>query len=391
MKSAVSFGFSKILARYSVSSMSLVAANEAVRLGPSDAEAYQARARILSRMGFELDASKDIEIAVSLRPRHNSLWLESGNLREANGDAESALIAFDTAVRLSPYYGHSRWQRGNLLIRMGRYEEGFNDLREATTKNSQFLPGLIDLAWGISRGDPNRTEQLIGIRDDQARLTYVRFLARKGRGAEALQELQGLSTAISGVTREELITFLIQTKCYREAFVLWRGTSPNPTNTRLIQNGSFEDDLNLDESGFGWRLLQHELITFALDVNAAENGARSLRISFSGFKDRSAVLSQLLPVEADQTYQISFAFKTQDLVTAGVPILQVVEADSGQILGSSAPLQTVGGNWTKGELDFKTGPVPSPLMIRLVREDCNEPVCPIFGHLWIDSFVLVSS
>ena len=75
------------------------------------------------------------------------MWIELGNTREELGDNEGALAALDRAVRSAPYYAHPHWQRGNLLLRLGRYDEAFADLRQAAASNRKYFPNLMELAW----------------------------------------------------------------------------------------------------------------------------------------------------------------------------------------------------------------------------------------------------
>src|ERR1051325_10936562 len=163
------FGVSRMFVRYALATNSIQGADEAVQLAPSDPEAHRARATIFNRLQKPDEAAKSLQKATALRYRDDYLWIELGNTREDLGDTEGALAALDQAVRWAPYYAHTHWQRGNLLLRMGRTNDAFNDLRRAATANQKYLPNLIDLAWGISKGDLKTTQSLININDDTER------------------------------------------------------------------------------------------------------------------------------------------------------------------------------------------------------------------------------
>ena len=388
MKSAASFGFSKILSRYSLVTNSLAAANEAVKLTPNDAEAHRARAIVLNNSGLKEDASKEMEAAVSLRPRDDLLWLDVGMLRDSYGDTDSAVVAFNHSVRLAPHYGHPRWQRGNLLVRLGRYDEGFSDLRLAAASNRDFLPGLIDLAWGISREDAQLTQQLVQFQDNQARLALSRFFARRGKNLEALEQFREITTPISEDARADLVLTLIQSKAFPEAFEIWKSGSANVNSTGIIQDGGFEQELILDQSGFGWQAPKYDNVIFALDVNDPHSGARSLRVTFDGYDNKASVLSQLFLVKSGRSYLVSFALKTKDLVTGGLPALKIVDANTGQSLGSSPGFQSGTNGWTTLSVGFKTAPASTAVLMRLERNPCSTSPCPIFGHVWLDSFAV---
>jgi tetratricopeptide (TPR) repeat protein len=388
MKSAASFGLSKILSRYSLVTNSGAAANEAVKLTPNDPEAHRARAVVLNNSGLKEEAAKEMEVAVSLRPRDDLLWLDVGMLRDGYGDTDSALVAFDHSVRLAPHYGHPHWQRGNLLVRLGRYNEGFADLRLAAASNRDFLPGLIDLAWGISREDAQLTEDLVQFQDDHARLALSRFFARRGKKVEALEQFRRITTPISEDARADLVRTLIQSKAFPDAFEIWKSGSANMNSTGIIQDGGFEQELILDQSGFGWQAPKYDNVIFALDVNDPHSGARSLRITFEGYDNKASVLSQLFLVKPDRSYRVSFAVKTKDLVTGGLPALKIVDANTGQSLGSSPGFQSGTSGWTTFSIDFKTARASTAALIMLERNPCSTSPCPIFGHVWLDSFAV---
>ena len=115
---------------------SLTAAETAISLQPSDAEAAFARGSLLKLSGQAERALADFERAVSLRPRDYYLWLELALARDEIGDTEGALTSLNEAVKLAGYYAQPRWQRGNFFLRIKRYDEGFADLRRAAESNS---------------------------------------------------------------------------------------------------------------------------------------------------------------------------------------------------------------------------------------------------------------
>ena len=386
MKYAASFGLSKILGRFSIASNSLAAANEALALTPSDPEAHLARSILLNRIGRGAEATQEMELAVSLRPQDDYLWLEVGNLRDSNGGQDSALVAFDNAVRLAPHYGHTHWQRGNLLLRLGQYDRGFNDLRFAASRNRDFLPNLMDLAWAISGGDPSKTERLVGFDDSEARLSLARLYARHGKASAALAQVRALRS-IPEAARGDLIRSLIQARAYVEAFELWRNSIADRTSTFSIQNSDFEQNLSFEDVGFGWKVLRSDRVKIALDVNNPHTGSRSLRITFEGYDNPDAVVSQLVLVQSQHTYKVSAWVKTSDLVTGGLPVLVIVDANDGAKLVGSTPFASNTNDWTNVSFEFEAPP-SGAVYLRMERLACSSSPCPIFGQVWLDSFDL---
>jgi tetratricopeptide (TPR) repeat protein len=352
IQASARFGFSRLLSRYALIANSIPAADEAVRLSPFDPDAHRTRATVLNRLQLTAEASKSLESATSLRYRDDYLWLELANTREEIGDTPGALAAFDQAVRWAPYYAHTHWQRGNLLLRMGRYDEAFAELRTAAAANRSYVPNLIDLAWGVSRNDLNTTKQLIQLNDRE---------------------------------RSSLIRFLASRKALRDAFEVWSGS--DSTRSPTLFNGGFEDQILLNDATFGgWTLAPEQTKNkLAIDVTEKFAGTRSLQISLGGeWNPGTSLLSQTVIVEPNKTYRVFVSVKTKDLVTGGPPVFTVNDGVNNQLLGKSESLPTGTTSWVKLQFEFTTLATSEAAVIRLQRNNCDSSPCPIFGTLWLD-------
>jgi len=383
MRDAARIGFSRLLTRYALTTNSLPAADQAVQLTPADPEAHRARALILNRLRRPDEAVASLELASSLRNGSEDLWIELGNTREELGDSEGALAAFDEAVRAAPYYAHTHWQRGNLLLRMGRYEQAFTDLREAAAKNEKYFRNLLELAWGLTR-DAKQTEALLQFRADKDRLAFARFLAQRGKGTEVVDQVRLLSAPLSGENKDELVRLLAASRRFGEAFELWQGRQPEAG----IVNGSFEEPLVLDNVIFHWNLLQGQSkVKLALDVSEKARGAKSLQVVFDGeWAPGATLLSQTIVIEPGRRYQLKFFVKTRDLVTGGPPQIVLTDAINDRILAKSDPFPSGSGSWSEMNVEF-TAPSQSAV-ISLMRDNCAPAPCPIFGVVWLDGFSL---
>ena len=386
MQATARIGFSRLLARYALLENSLPAADEAARISPSDPETHRARATVLSRIQMPEQAVKSLETATSLRSRDDLLWVELGNAREELGDTQGALAAMDQAVRWAPHYAHTHWQRGNLLLRLGRFDEAFTELRTAAAANRTYLPNLIDLAWGISRADIKTTENLIQIKDDSERLALIRLLARKGEGKETLDQLHLLQAPPPVDTKNELARLLFAAKCFRDAFDVWRTADQKPA----LFNGGFEEQLVLSDAGFGGWILSPDQTKskLAIDVSQKFAGTKSLQITFDGnWTPGAPLLSQTFIIEPSKTYRVTFSVKTKELVTGGPPVFTVNDAASNQLLGQSENFPST-GSWSKLSFDFTTLATSDAAVIRLQRNNCEPAPCPIFGVVWLDEITI---
>lgn len=386
MQAAARIGFSRLLTRYAIGANSLAAADQAIQLTPADADAHRARATVLSRLGQFPEAESSLETATRLRPAHASQWLELGTIREELGDSDGALAAFDQAVRCAPYYGQTHWQRGNLLLRVARYDEAFADLRQAAASNRKFLPNVIDLAWGLTKGNVEETAALLQINSDSDRLEFARVLARKGKGEEVFAQTRLLTTPLSDENTQELSRLLFAAREFRVAYDLAAG--PQPIE-RFI-NGGFEQPLLLNGSPLGW-VLAHPQTTPKLAVDVAEKagGQRSLQISFEGEWNASrAALEQTILVQPGKRYRVTFSVKTKDLVTGGPPRIVLTDAMNNQIIAKSDAFPSSTSEWQQMKVEFTAPPLSEAVVIRLARDNCSSSPCPIFGVVWLDDFTI---
>jgi Carbohydrate binding domain. len=384
IQASARFGFSRMLARYALIENSIPAADQAAKLTPSDPDVHRSRATILNRVQRPAEAAQSLATATSLRYRDDTLWIDLANTREDLGDTAGALAALDQAVRWAPHYAHTHWQRGNLLLRMRRPAGSFAELRLATTANPAYTPNLIDLAWGISGGNIGTTESVLEIKDDTVRLALIRYLARKGKGREVADQLAKLNQSPSTETQNEFARLLFAAKAYREAFDLWRAVNHN---TELPINGSFEEPIAFNDAGFGWIIAADQKSHAAIDISEKFGGAKSLQINFDGaWPPGTPLLSQTVVVEPGKTYRLSFAVRTKDLVTGGLPVILVIDANNNELLGQPENLPTATTPWRTLNLNFTTTATSQAVIIRLLRNTCDSSPCPIFGTLWLDEF-----
>lgn len=382
MREAARIGFSRLLTRYALVTNSLPAADQAVQITPSDPEPHRARALILNRLRRPAEAEASLEIATSLRAGPEDLWIELGNTREELSDREGALAAMDQAVRVAPYYAHTHWQRGNLLLRMGRYDEAFAELRDAAARDRKYFPTLIDLAWELT-ADAKKTEAVVQVRNDDERLTFARFLAKKGKGIEVVDQVRLLTTPLSDENRDELTRLLSASK----SAIGYTFLRSDGKKVEEILNAGFEEPVLLNDSMFGWTAPRGRTKPrLAVDVSEKLSGQRSLQVSFEGEGD--AELSQTIVVRRGASYRLGFAVKTKDLVTGGPPRIVLTDATDNQILAKSGAFPSSTGAWQEWSVEFTAQ--SELVVISLVRDNCPSSPCPIFGVVWLDDFWLKS-
>lgn len=385
--SASRAGASRLLANHGLLATLPAPAGVAVQISPSDAEVRHVRALVLADTGETVEAAREFERAVALRPHYYFLWLELGRARDRIGETEGALAAFNEAVRLAPYYAQPRWQLGNFLLRAGRREDAFAELRRAGASNPKLLPAVINLAWGMYNGDAHLVEQAVQPETLTARLRLARFFIARGRAMEATRLLRAAGD-IPDQIRRSMLTQLLNARQFPEAFELWAG-GRNTGGVATINDGGFESGIPVSEQGFGWRAARDvQAVRASLDANQPLAGARSLRLDFSGHSESSArVVSQLMLVEPSTRYRMSFTARTEEVLSIGLPVVVVIDANNGRAIGQSEALSRGTSDRRDYTVDFVTQETMRAVLISVQRQTCRAP-CPIFGRVWLDAFSL---
>lgn len=396
INSAARAGASRLLANYGFITAQLAATDLAVQFSPTDARAHYIRAYLLLNDGEFAASVKEFERAAAVRPDHYVLWLDLGRARERAGDTEGARLALAEAVRLAPFYAQPRWQLGNILLRSGRREEAFAELRRAAESNPTLFPATVSLAWGMYGGDARSVAQAVQPQTVAARLELARFFASHDRAREAVEIFRAAGESVSAQDRRALLTDLITAKRFPEAYEIWASEGNANDGARSsngvahITDGGFESDINLEGVGFGW-LVAPDVKTarVSLDVNQPYAGQRSARVEFNGNSTPSTpVVSQLVLVDANARYRLSFSARTEEIVTGGLPFVSVTDADNGNVLAQSQPLSRNTNGWQSDAVDFSAAEKTRAVRISLQRQSCDASPCPIFGRIWLDAFSL---
>lgn len=382
-------GFSKLLSEYGSATGSLAATSRALHFGPGDATAHFAQATVFAEAGETDQSLPEFKRAVALRPDDYFLWLQLGTAFDADGNDENAQAAFQRAISLAPTYAEPHWQLGNLLLRRGEAVTAFNELHYAAHSDPERQAALMDLAWGFYQGDVPQVLRVIRPETDAARIQLASFLRKQGKAEASIDLLRRVSSA--KVERRQLARELIDAQLFAQARTVWMLDSESDEVKRGgIFDGSFETAIDLNEAGFGWRAAKARTIDFAVDSASPNSGTHSLELSFHGEMDPTvAILSQLVLVEPRSRYRLSFAARTRDLISGGLPIVTVRQwGGDSQLIAESSPLTNGTSGWRTVALNFESGEQLQAVAINIQRQRCVSYPCPIVGRAWFDSFVL---
>lgn len=383
-------GFASLLYSFAARTNQPDAANAAVILSPRDAQAHYIRGAALEAKQDLSGAIAEYSQAISLRPRDYVLWLALAHARELNGDRTGAIAAANEAVSRAPFYAQTHWQLGNLLIRAGHRDGGFNELRMAAASDPELLPMVIDLAWRLGGDNREYVMQAIQPRGPEAYKALAEFFRKRGQTQQAIAMFQAAGIAAEP-ERRSYMESLIAARQFKEAFALWTKEAryPDGPERPLMNDPGFEQGSDLDEPGFGWRAKKAPGLALSLDGANPKEGKWSLAVAFNGESDPGRpVISQLVLVAPRARYQLHFAARTEDLVSGGLPYLSVTDATTQQVLGQTDAFPQTSSGWRDYTVDFTAPENATAIQITVQRQPCSKTPCPIFGRLWLDDFSL---
>jgi len=383
---AATSGYAPLLTEKALAAGDVQAAQRAAQLSAGDPRTHVVLGALLEATEDSASAIQHYQTAVALRPDDYVLRLQLARAQELRGDATSAISSASIAVLLAPSYSQPHWQLGNILIRAGRDDGGFSELRQAAATNPQLLTSIVDLAGQLSGDRPDYLAKAIDPKTPEAYRALFSYFKKRGSTANAIHWLQAGRES----TREErrgFLTELVAAKKFDDALRVWWIEHPPDPDTEILENGGFEEETDLTEPGFGWRAGNPDKsVVFSLDNVTPKEGRQSLRIDFNGATAGGDLISRLVLLPGH--CKLSFSFRTDNLVSGGPPYVVVVDAITGKPLAQTEIFPQTTDGWRDAVLEFTPTDPSGAVRIALQRQNCSAPQCPIFGKLWLDDFFL---
>jgi Flp pilus assembly protein TadD len=393
------WGFSSTLAE---SPPNLEVAQFAARLAPDDPQAHYTLAvlRRRSLLPEELpEALRQYEEAARLSPNDYRLWMELGRVRGQTGDFTGGEQALRRAVELAPSYSLPHWYLGNLLLRAGRTDDAFAELRRAADAHPwELRPQVFNLAWRVYDADVPAVAAAVG-NSATVRAELTTYLLKQKRLDDARHMWLSLSQAEKREQRpagEALLRTLVEARRFHEALEVEReiapeGATPGPEIGRLL-NGGFDEEVAAPGKSFwGWQIAPGPQLQPGLDPRLRHGGARSLRLVFNAYSMPSITnVSQLIAVAPGSRYRLQYHVRAEDLKSVSMLITEVVDTgmEPGRMLATAGPLANGTSDWQAVTLDFNVPAQSEAITVRLNRAPCPYQACPLFGKVWYDDFDL---
>ena len=371
----------------------------AVASAPNDPQTHYALAVLNEKTFLAEDLSASLtgfERATALAPNDFRLWLALGKARERSGDAAGAELALRQAARLAPNYMPVQWTLGNVLLRRGKVEEAFTEIRRAAEGSDVYRLSAAATAWQISGGNLADVKKHIG---DSANLNSALavFTAKQNRFDEAIEIWNALprppAENIKTERRadgEELFNELIAAKRYRDALRVQTGLSDESGITEItpgkIVNGGFEADVKREKAGvFEWRISDGAQPQIGFDDREKRGGTRSLVVVFNSADGKDfRQISQTTALDSAGEYVFEIFYKSTLKTAAGLR-WEIVDAADDKILATTAALEEK-TDWTNLKTEFTASEATQAVTIRLALEPCKSIICPVTGKIWFDDF-----
>ena len=362
----------------------------AADFGPDDPQTHYALA-VLSEKTFTADdierSIREFETAAALSPSNYILWLDLGRARERNGDQAGAERALRKALELAPNYSRVQWALGNALLRQGKNDEAFAEIRKAVTGDANYTDAAAITAWQILDGDIFQVRNAIGD-STRANASLATLLTGRKRFDEAFDTWNRLPGDEKKTTLKEtgqaLYKQFIEAGKYRYAsrVGVQIGTIQNGGG---IQNGGFEEPVGAQNSTiFTWQIADGANPRIGPTDGQKHNGNYSLLMSFGQSAKGIRHVSQTMTAEPGKSYVLEFFYRS-DLKTQAKLKWEVVTAANGKLITSTDSLSPA-ADWTPVRVNLAIPSDVDGVTLRFAAEGCDPATCSISGNIWFDDF-----
>ena len=376
-------------------------ADAAVRLDNRDPLAHLGRGAIYLAAANEeqneehaTTAIDELRTAAELSPEDYRGWLALGRALDRDGELEQARAALERSISLAPRHFEPRWALGNHLLRAGDRQAAFEHLKIALAGRPSALPLVFDYAWEAFQGDGRAIASALAP-SGESRSQMIALLVARNRPQDALDVWRETPTH-TAAEAQQVSSALFYAGQMASAYEVWNSAPmpdrPVPDAGSQLSNGDFENSLSLDSKVpfLTWRIPMMGGVKASLDRKLPNKGKQSLRL---GFEVRENVpqtfLSQTVMVKPSTTYQLDYAFRTEELFGWSMLTLEAVDAaDPGRLRATNAPLPNGTNDWREDQLKFTTTAKTEAVTIRFQRQPCADPPCLLVGRVFFDAIKL---
>ena len=342
------------------------------------------------------DALNELQTASRMSPEDYRIWLALARALDRGAETARARQAFETATRLAPNHFDPHWAFANHLLRVGETSRAFEEFRAALSSRPSSLNLIFDYAWVSFNGDGKAIARALAP-PDAIRSQFVSLLVSRDRVADALEIWRSGGydrTALPGDVRI-VAEALIRQDHLADAYNVWfssnQTTHPSADQGSLLANGSFEQQVSLDDSTpfLTWRIAAQRGLTILLEKDDRD-GQFSFRAGFDIRENVDmTIATQTVPVNRSTNYLLTYDGRARELRSLSNPRIEVFEAGlQSRLSVSTSQFRNGDTDWSSNRLEFTTSPQTEAITLRIRRPPCNDPPCPMVGRVWLDAFKL---
>lgn len=367
------------------------------QLAPNDPQTHLTVARIYQRTFDQGDLTRSLneyETAAALSPYDYFRWVDLGKARGLNADPDGAQAAYERALQLAPNYAAVQWVYGNSLIRQGKTDEGFLLVAKAAAANTDYAQPAVTTALQVFDNDVGQVRRSMGD-TNVTNAALANVLAAQNHFDEAFTAWSKLPDAdkLSKFKKlgEDLIEKFASARKFQPAANVASNVRTNEAEKPAIgqlSNGGFENGVKIRNVAlFEWQIAEGPQPQIALSETDTHSGKYSLWLIFNSFETAAfRSISQTVAVEPGAEYEFE-AFYRSELKTTATIKWEIVNALTGAPLAATPPA-TPTPDWTPLRARFTVPSDVDGIIMRLVREGCNGPSCPVNGSLAFDDLSL---
>lgn len=366
----------------------------AIQWQPGNADYYDRLGGYYTLVQFSpQQAITAYEKAVELNPYKSRYWLDLAQISGISGDMQQQKFAAERAIVVDPHSPDVAWQAASLYAGREETTLALQQVRTVLAGAPHLMPAAIALAWRINPDIDSTLQQVIPADPKNYYALLDLLMAKKETAAaeKTWDTLVRLSQPIERRAVFDYIRYLVLESQVNQAVAVWQqagslsGLSAyQPTQQNLIVNGDF--NLDILNGGFDWLYNKSNDVTLALDPTEVFSGRRSLKIKFDSRSMEDAGIRELVPVQANTTYDFSGYFKAADMEGAGGPRIVLQDVYDQSLYVASEEMRDT-DDWKQIAGSFTTGPQSKLLVVRVQRVPAGRP---IRGKVWIDNLSLTT-
>jgi tetratricopeptide (TPR) repeat protein len=379
----------------------LEGADLAVRYSPRDPLIHWQRGGVYFNAANEDFEEKRLDVALDelrkaaqLSPEDYRVWLALGRVLDRTGSTQEARAVLEKALKLAPNHFETRWALGNHLLRAGDRDASFAQMKLALANRPSALPIVFDYAWAIFEGDGR---EIVKALDPSATLKsqMIAMMISRGKVEDGLSLWREIDSPTDKQV-QRVIESLVNAGRYTAAYDIWKSANipdrPSSDAHSLLANGGFEQkfSFNTNTPFFAWRVTPGGLMRVTLDQKEPYEGNYGLFYSFNLEGNIAFTLAaQTVPAKPNKKYCLSFFARIEELESLSTPFVEIFDsADIKRAHAATRPIPIRDNKWNGYEIAVDTAATTEALTVRIQRQPCSEPPCPIAGRLWFDNFKL---